>query len=163
MAPRTFRITFLLSCWIAAVSSALVGCKQKPEAPKLNLTPVTGIVTLDGKPLADADVAFYMQGNAPEGFHGSGGKTNADGKYELMTGAVKGAVPGSYKVTVSRFRDANGGPIVEQEGMDLAQLKMMGQAKETIPAKYSDAEQTELTATVEDGKPDGHDFALKGS
>ena len=125
--------------------------------------PVAGTVTLDGNPLADADIAFYLQGDRPQGYAGSGGKTDAQGKYELTTGAAKGAAAGSYKVTISRYRDANGGPLVIPEGMDLEQLKMQGQAKETLPPQYSDMEKTELKATVEKGKADGYDFPLKSS
>jgi hypothetical protein len=124
---------------------------------------VAGTVMLDGKPLADAEVAFYLQGAPVEGFYGSAAKTDAEGKFELIAGEAKGAVPGSYKVTVSAMKDANGGPVVISEGMDLEQLKMQGQAKETLPPKYSDMEKTELKATVEKGKADGYDFPLKSS
>jgi hypothetical protein len=73
-----------------------------------------------------------------------------------------GAVPGSYKVTVSRTVGADGAPLVVEEGMDAEQLKMGGQAKESLPPKYSDMEQTELTITVEKGKADGYDLPLTG-
>lgn len=159
MQRRWTRSTLSLGCFAAVASSLMAGCSGSNQ-PTFDLTPVSGSVTLDGKPLADADVAFYLQGQSPKDYHGSVGKTDAQGKYELQAGVAKGAVPGSYKVTVSRFRDAKGGPIVEQEGMDLEQLKMTGQAKETIPPKYSDLDKTELTTTVEAGKTDGYDFSL---
>ncbi len=152
---------FCLGC-AAAVFVSLAGCDKGAAGPKLDLTPVAGAVTLDGKPLADADVGFYFQGPAPEGFYGSGARTDAEGKYVLLAGQQQGAVPGSYKVTVSRLTNASGGPVVIEEGMDLEQLKMQGQAKESLPPKYSELETTELTITVEKGKADGYDFPLKG-
>jgi hypothetical protein len=138
------------------------GCNRK-KGPQVELSPVAGTVTLDGKPLPDADIAFYLQSPTAPGYSGSGGKTDAQGKYELTAGAAKGAAAGSYKVTISQFRDANGGPVVIAEGMDLEQLKMQGQAKETLPPQYSDMEKTELKTTVEKGKADGYDFPLKSS
>ena len=139
------------------------GCSNNKKGPQVDLMPAAGTVTLDGKPLADADIAFYLQGDRPQGYAGSGGKTDAQGKYELTTGAAKGAAAGSYKVTISQYRDANGGPVVISEGMDLQQLKMQGQAKEMLPPRYSDMEKTELKATVEKSKADGYDFPLKSS
>jgi hypothetical protein len=159
--PRPPRVG--ITCCMAAVLLCCTACSTKKKGPKLDLTPVAGIVTLDGKPLSDADVGFYLQGATVEGYYGSAGKTDAEGKYELAAGAAKGAVPGGYKVTVSQYRDANGAPVVIAEGMDLEQLKMQGQAKEMLPPQYSDMEKTELKATVEKGKADGYDFSLKSS
>lgn len=147
---------------IAGLLLVSAGCSGK-KAPTFDLTPVSGTVTLDGKPLADASVAFYIQGGGPQGYYGSAGTTDAQGKYELKIGVAKGAVAGNYKVTVSLFRDLKGGPIVVQEGMDLEQLKLAGQVKETIAPKYSDLEKTELKAMVEKGKSEGYDFPLLGS
>jgi len=158
--PRRARHAWLIGLALALTSA---GCGRKSKGPTFDLTPVAGTVTLDGKPVTDADVAFYLQGSAPEGFHGSAAKTDAEGKFELITGAAKGAVPGSYKVTISQYRDANGGPVMISEGMDLEQLKMQGQAKEMLPPQYSDMEKTELKATVEKGKAEGYDFQLKSS
>jgi hypothetical protein len=47
--------------------------------------------------------------------------------------------------------------------MDLEQLKLQGQAKESLPPQYSDMEKTELKATDEKSKADGYDFQLKSS
>lgn len=146
-----------------ACALALAGCGKAKKGPTFDMTPVTGTVILDGKPLADAEVAFYLQGTAPEGYYGSGATTDVEGKYALKSGEAPGAVPGQYKVTISRIVDANGAAIVAEEGMDAEQLKMGGSAKESIPAKYSDLEQTELTVLVEKGKSEGYDFPLTGS
>lgn len=154
---------WVVASMVGAVLLAPPGCGKGRKGPVFDLTPVSGTVTLDGKPLADADVGFYLQGTAPAGYFGSGARTDAHGKYQLLTGAAQGAVPGSYKVTVSRITDAQGGPVQISEGLDLEQLKMQGQAQESLAPKYSDASQTELTTTVEQGKADGYNFELKSS
>jgi hypothetical protein len=62
--------------------------------------PVSGQVTLNGSPLADATVSF--QPDATIG-RGSSGKTDAQGKYSLMvlgTGE-KGALVGKHKVVIT--------------------------------------------------------------
>lgn len=149
--------------WAIACLLVLTGCGKGKKGPTFDLTPVAGKVMLDGKPLADADLGFYLQGTAPQGYFGSGAKTDAEGKFVLKTGDALGAVPGQYKVTVSRLVGVDGAAIATEEGMDAEQLKMMGKVKESIPAKYNDLEKTELTITVDKGKADGYDLTLTGS
>ena len=75
-------------CAAAALVLGSLGCGDaKNKGPQLDLAPVAGTVTLDGQPLADADVAFYLEGAATPGYYGSGGKTDAQGRYALQTGA----------------------------------------------------------------------------
>jgi hypothetical protein len=63
------------------------------------LAPVYGVVTLDGKPLADAEVVFTCEG----GRH-STARTDAKGRYELQyLPDVPGAVLGRHTVRISRF------------------------------------------------------------
>jgi len=91
------------------------------DAPQLGN--VTGVITLDGAPLADANVTFM-----PEDVRASSAKTDSAGKYELIyIREDKGAAIGNHKVVVSKLVNE----------------------RETIPANYSD--ETELTAVVEAG------------
>jgi hypothetical protein len=147
---------FLLVCLAAIVC----GCSK---SKKLDLTPVSGTVTLDGKPLPDADVTFFYQGSSINGYRISTGKTDAAGKYELKAGAQPGAVPGDFKVTVSRVVTKDGAAVKLEEGMDMTQLEMQGLAKQSLPEKYYDYEKTGLTAKVEKGKSEGYDFPLSSS
>lgn len=149
--------------WIITCVVVLAGCGKGKKGPTFDLTPVAGTITLDGKPLADAEVAFYLQGTPPAGYYGSAARTDAEGKYQLLTGVAHGAVPGNYKVTVSRLTDANGGAVKLDEGVDLEQLKMLGQAKESVPPQFSDLQNTVLTLTVDKAKADGYNLELKGS
>lgn len=138
------------------------GCgKERKKGPQLDLTPVSGTVTLDGKALADADVGFAFQGAPPADFYGSAGRTDSQGRFELQTGEQKGAVVGNYKVTVSRLVAADGATLKPEEGMDMVQLQRAGNVKQTVPAKYTDDATTELKTTVEKGKAEGYDFDLK--
>lgn len=92
------------------------------DVPKLGQ--VTGVVKLDGQPLANAMVQFV-----PEHSRMSGGKTDDQGKYELnFNERLKGAAIGKHKVRITV-----GTPMEPQK----------------IPPKYN--VQTELTAEVKEG------------
>lgn len=80
-------------------STFLVGCGGGVDVPPLG--PVTGRVTLKGKPLADARVVFRPEkgGGRP-----SGGKTDEDGYFELFySDDLPGAVIGHHKVLITTF------------------------------------------------------------
>ena len=74
------------------------------------VVPVTGRVTLNGKPLADAKVSFQpiakeksMEAAGP----GSTGKTDAEGKFTLKTPTGQdGAVVGMHRVRIDRWKNA---------------------------------------------------------
>jgi len=84
----------LLSCGLLLVGTA---CSSR-TAGYPDLVPVIGTVTLDGKPLGEVTVMFQ-----PENGRASIGKTNAEGKYELVfTEVAKGAKVGSHHVSFSQ-------------------------------------------------------------
>jgi hypothetical protein len=119
---RIHRITLL-----AALIGAVVGCDQG-DLP--DLAPVSGIVTLDGKPVANKNVFF-----APDKGRGSQGITDEQGAYDLYyTAQVKGAIIGEHTVTISTPPPMDG----NYKGH-----------KETIPAKYNT--KSELKKEVESG------------
>src|SRR5262245_19465673 len=107
------------STWLVVSSLIFVsGCGSggKPP-PKLGeLVPLTGTVTMDGQPLAQATVRFHP--TEESGFHGCQGTTDENGKYKLETdigdGKMKeGALPGHYQVTVSRLVKPDTGEVVK--------------------------------------------------
>lgn len=152
--------------WCALLALAVAaGCSKSPKAtgPVLDVTPAAGTVTLDGKPLADATLTFIFEGQPPGGYIGSGAGTDAEGHYQVNSAGQAGAVPGSYKVTVSKEVAADGKPIDPKEGMDLEQLRASGGVKETIPRKYTNPATTDLKVTIEKGKADGYNLELKSS
>jgi hypothetical protein len=93
---RCVSISVCLACLFT------VGCRNQAY----DVAPVSGRVTLDGKPLADAQVIFQpiagSDKNAEPG-PGSFGSTDADGRYTLETvdPPEPGAVVGNHRVTIT--------------------------------------------------------------
>jgi len=108
---------------------------------------VTGVITYNGEPLADATVKFI-----PTDATGSQsyGKTNEKGEYKLQTllgAADAGTTPGEYKVTVDCIETVETGNMIEENGEEKPETV----AESLIPAKYNNAETSGLTATVAPG------------
>lgn len=119
---------------ILACFAMCAGCNS---ANLPDIGTVSGIVTLDGKPVKDAVVQFQPSGGRP-----SRSKTNVEGYYELgYVGDVYGAVLGSHKVTIS----------TQWMDEDRATHKIVSHP-ETLPAKYNS--NSKLTSTVEAGHND---------
>lgn len=115
----------------------VVGCGGGAlVAPKLpDLVSFSGTVTMDDKPLEGATVMFIPK-MASVGYHGMSATTDASGKYELETDIgnnkkKKGAIPGTYQVTVSKSVAATTSvgvdptkPIPVPEAMGASQVDM---------------------------------------
>ena len=118
--------------WIAVALMAgfTLGC----AGSDLNLGKVSGTVTLDGEPLADAMVIFTpMTGGRP-----AAGKTDSKGRYELIFSRdAEGAMLGEHVVEIT-----TGDEIVNDD--DTVEM-----IPEVVPAKYN--ANTELRAVIEDG------------
>jgi hypothetical protein len=139
--PHILRAAAGLS-YVLAICS-LVGCGGSGAT-------VSGIVTLDGKPVEGSrelygTVNFYRA-------DGSGSPATAmireSGAYSLVTGGKKGLEPGSYKVAITLKKII---PPAEPGG-DTGN-KRIG------PAKYGQPTESGLTAEVKPGK-NTFDFAL---
>lgn len=127
---------------------AMGGCNRAVDVPKSQTLPVKGTVTLDGKPLAGAQVMF-MTGDPPSLFAGT---TDSSGAYQLQ--GRGSSLQGECKVTVSQFLKPDGAPLAPGE------TPADTGAAEQLPAKYSQFDQTTLSATV--GAEGGtFDFALE--
>ena len=125
---------------VALVAAALVsGCGGGPAA-------VSGVVSLDGKPVEGATVNFTPAAGDGGGLGGSYGKTDAQGRYTLQTvaGDKRGAAVGKHKVTISLSKPDPSNP--------------EGAAKDLIPAKYN--VKSDLTFDVPSGGTNKADFAL---
>lgn len=129
---------------IALVGTAIIGCGSSgPE-----MAPVTGVVTLDGAPVADAAVMFMPEG----GGRPATGVTDAEGKFALETAEPgDGALIGKHKVTVTG---------VKVTGMQATEDGLSGvvdpsQIKEEwfVPQKYSKPETSGLTQEVTGDMP----------
>ncbi|WP_291171768.1 carboxypeptidase-like regulatory domain-containing protein [Gimesia sp.] len=113
------------------------GCSSGPDDVPETGT-VTGTVTLDGAPLADAQVQFQ-----PENGRTSTGTTDAEGHYELdYSGTLKGAKIGKHSVSITTFNAPEGNLETKE-----AQKQV---PKEKVPAQYN--ANTTLTADVKAGE-----------
>jgi hypothetical protein len=127
-------------CFGALCIAALMSACNREKAPGLGR--VSGTVTMDGSPVADAAVRFEPEG----GVAGTSmGQTDAAGKYELYYSRnYKGAARGEHLVRINTYREAS---------EDKPQMQ-----KETIPSKYN--VKSELKVTVKGGS-NIHDFPLE--
>tara|TARA_R110002095_G_scaffold152203_1_gene131791 strand:- start:1143 stop:1517 length:375 start_codon:yes stop_codon:yes gene_type:complete len=122
----------LILCFVLTGCSS--GGSDLPE-----LAPVSGVITLQGKPLQNAQVTFVPQSGRP-----SNGTTDAEGRYELYYKAgVPGAVTGKHTVQIT-----------VEENMELPKNQQT-----VIPAKYNT--RSTLEATITGTEPAKHDFDLK--
>ncbi len=123
----------VFSC--AVMLLTLAGCPSASTRPEVELVPVDGTVTMDGEPLAGASVMF--------GGGSAMGETDANGHYELARGDRKGVTVGDHTVVIEKWVTEDGSPYKSDEVSP-----MEANAKQEIPAKYSNGETTELKATV---------------
>lgn len=63
--------------------------------------PVSGVVKLDGEPVARADVALVSE----DGLKTYTGFTDSSGAFTIQSGPKPGAIAGTYKVTVTQAPD----------------------------------------------------------
>ncbi|RLT06019.1 MAG: hypothetical protein DWI21_11935 [Planctomycetota bacterium] len=125
---------------------------------------VSGTVLIDGKPLEGVEVYFFT--DQFEGF----GKTNTEGKYQL----VSGAAPGPNKIYFKKFNpDAVSGIDMSIPGMDAGQAAAMAEAKAAesggkkkatslslVPPEYSDPKTTKLSFPVPAAGTSSADFKI---
>ena len=116
----------------------------------MTYSPVSGKVTLDGKPLANANVVFIPIAKPGSDISGdtAGGVTDENGQYTLKTstrdGLKDGAQVGKHRVSISKqFTRGEGDRSITNE---------------TLPRRYNEV--TELTADVAAGT-NQKDFELK--
>jgi hypothetical protein len=130
-----------------ALALSLTGCGGGTEGPPR--VPVAGTVTLDGQPLANAEVSLYADGEARVA------TTDKDGFYQITGGAqvLK------YTVVVSKFEGGGAIALDAAAGMDSGQLQAMQMAdgsgktaakiaKQLVPEKFSSREKSELSVVV---------------
>jgi hypothetical protein len=134
----------ILCCGVAVCGLALAsGC-----GPAGGTTlKATGTLTYKGQPVKSAVVTF-----TPTKGRSARAETDAQGKFVLSTFASgDGAVPGEHKVTIT---SAAGSPPMPgtPEAANYRPEPL------SFPAKYTTAQKSDLTVTVEKGK--ANDFSL---
>ena len=166
---------------VFAVLFAVAGCgESNPSTAQ-----VSGKVTLDGEPVEGALVLFIPDDPANKAATAS---SQSDGSYTLTTfEAGDGAMPGSYKIKVSKKGLEDGGhnpygaspaesrtadeiePMTPEEELAAMEAAYSPQdanpggrtqpAKNDLPAKYDDITTSGLTYTVTEGE-NNHDIEL---
>lgn len=147
---RSFRFRRILCKSILLVSGVLIlGCGDS------RLVPVSGVVTLDGEPIADVVVHFQPTStNAadPEFNPSSHGVTDSKGRYELETAEGAGAIVGEHVVTLA-YRDPS-----LREDDPFAESGMEKPRQFKLPPKARDGS---LTFTVPKNGTDEASFAFE--
>ncbi len=140
------------------IGLAAIGCGgEKIKGIDPNLVSVTGKVSLSGKSLTTGTILFVPVD--PKG-KGATSPIDSSGNYALAVSAsAKGALPGSYKVTVT----ATDGIASMGMSADMGSGKApeAPKVKSLIPEKYNSIDTSGLTATVEKGKSNSIPFDLK--
>jgi hypothetical protein len=129
---RALLLVFLGAGWAS-------GCFGKSDADPNRVT-LAGKVTLNGKPLPQADITFFNENDEV------GMITREDGSFHIPIGAL----PGKYQVTISKLTGLENVP----EGLAIAPTPAMN--PETLPPEYSSRRRTSLTWTV---PPEGSEDA----
>jgi hypothetical protein len=127
---------------------ALCGC----GGSGIDVGSVEGVVTLDGKPLPNAVVTFTPKAGGPSGV----GRTDAQGKYQLLTVNESGAVVGEHFVSIVCVPEMpaavesypSSDPRYRSQAATRADYKKQPEVTK-LPEKYNT--KTELTAKVEPG------------
>lgn len=157
--------TFWVQSMLLTCGLLLTGCAANADVPESHrtLTAVSGIVTLKGEPLAGAAISYIPVGD--QGVEAAYGKTDAEGKYTLMTPIKgytakqsQGAIPGTYRVVISKLQMPDGSDVAAD--VSEADAQMMG-AKEIVPQKYSHPQAAAFQAEVQENSPqEGVDFSI---
>ena len=140
---------------VTSVCAVLVGCgSDSPYAP------VSGVVTFDGKPIAEASVAFHPNGGGRPAY----GLTRSDGTYVLTSVEQgDGALIGDHRVTITAVKmiESEKAKAMKEELGSLVDAMPIPPPKTVwlIPQSYSKPQTSGLEFTVESGK-NSADFAL---
>ena len=122
LGTRSREISLVTQQALLLTCGMVLGCSGAGDRPEIG--EVSGIVTFDGEPLANAGVAFSQPGFRP-----SVGQTDDQGTYELFY-----------------IRDIKGAAI----GTHVVQIKQFGQGAVQIPRRYN--YESELSAEVNSGQ-----------
>ena len=141
----------MLRLGVIALAGTTCGCAPEPAGPET--FPASGIVTLEGAPVADAELTFYPV-SKDNGTGGGHARTGEDGAYEVSIyvdggRATKPGLPaGKYSVVISKLETAAGPPSLYKP------------PRNVLPAKYGAANSSKLKATVESKDENRNDFRL---
>lgn len=148
-------------CAVLYLSTAFVVGNAGCGDGRPSLVPVTGILTLNGEPVADAQVGFQPQGIA--GYERpSLATTDSQGRFVVGTYDKEDGLPvGKYVVTVFK-REAVSKVPENYNSEDVAANTQPVRYQWTVPRQYSDAEESGLTVEVTSSGMTPETLALTG-
>ncbi len=134
------RSRLALAIIAASLSATVTGCSKKAAD-----VPVTGHVTVNGKPAAGATVVFHPVSATKDSSTALPvGRVDEKGDFQVsIPKSEDGTVASEYRVTLTWFVSTATKQTAEGESMPL---------RNQLPEKYSRTETTPLTTTV---KPEG--------
>ncbi len=152
--PRSFvfGLSFILcvGCGSAEVD------KFTSKRPKT--FPASGTVKLNGQPVAGATVVFAPDPSDAPNSIAATAMTQASGDFSLQAyPPLKGAVPGKYKVTISKMEL----PPPAAKGPNAHDAPPPPPPRSLIPENYADPEKSGLTADIPEGGRNDLHFDLK--
>jgi len=137
-----------------------VGCGGTDDGNRPARVKTSGIVTHSGQLVEGATVLFSP---ADGRGYAATGLTDAKGQFRLTTfQSQDGAVPGAYKVSISKFDMSTANPDLEDDlalEMRPDSDKLVGPVS-LLPVEYSEIDSTPLTEEVTSGAPNEFKFDL---
>lgn len=124
-----------------------------------SLSAVSGRVTYNGEPVTTGRISFTSK----QGGRTTSGDLQLDGSYRLQYSRSQAALPvGEYEVTVTSKKTTYGYTNEEFDAgtVSAAELAKPPKVEWLVPEKYSNVEESGLTATVEPGSSN-FDFDLE--
>jgi uncharacterized lipoprotein YajG len=131
------RPTQLVSLALLAGALLVAGCDRGPR-----MVPVTGVVTVDGKPVDKAAVLFaHVDGGRP-----TVGVTDEQGRFRLTTDGREGALLGEHGVAITRYEVT--GYVINEEGFPVRDPSQPETLRWLVPEFYSRLNTSGLKVTV---------------
>lgn len=154
--PSQIRLVrFLAPAACILLVLAVVGCGGGPKRPPTY--GVRGVITLDGKPLADAVVTFRPQ----SGQQPANGRTDSSGGYSLSTfSSGDGAMAGAFAVALTKYNTPVVAAAATEEDGYVPPAGQLPTPKNVLDKKYADTTTSGLTATVLTDAENVIDFAI---
>ncbi|QDU56655.1 hypothetical protein [Aeoliella mucimassa] len=137
---------YLVAGITTVILATLVGCDSK----SYDLVEVSGVVTLDGKPIPGTIVNYQpIASESDSPGPGSVGRCDESGHYTLETiHGESGAVPGSHRIRIYSYSPES----------PVASDSPVGMQKEQFPERYN--YRSELTIDIGPDGTDAADFKL---
>jgi len=116
---------------MAVAAIAILGCSKNPK-----YVPVSGVVTLNGKPYGKAAVSFQPVGTSenPNPGRGSSAYTDDNGRFVLSSDDNNGAVIGKHLV---RITTRSGAQVEAQPGLGSPDNAPANRSTDPIPLEWN--------------------------